>query len=161
MGLGGIAVAPLPSWPLKPALQRVASDLGWTPATIVPLDLWCKTPRRCASWDGARASSRGEVGRGPARQGACHRARGCFVWNFARLASHQTHAPEGRVRPRDDASNDCYPQFMVQIHPTPCVSRRCTGVLPKGKFDAARRAKARGSGQEEQLSELSSGRFRS
>ena len=70
-GQGGALVGTMRTLPvISPAHQRDASDLGWTPATIVPLDLWCKIPRRPAPCNIARASSRGEVGRGPARQGA-------------------------------------------------------------------------------------------
>ena len=57
VSLDGTAAASLPAWPLKPAQQRAASDLRWTPATTVPLGLWCKVPRRPATWDVARASS--------------------------------------------------------------------------------------------------------
>ena len=55
---------------IKPVHQRAASGLGGTPATIVPLDLWCK------------------------------------------------------------------------VHLTMRVLIRCKGVLPRGRSDAARRAKA-------------------
>ena len=68
--------------------------------------------------------------------------RGRFGWNFARLARHQASATKGRVRPRGDASNDCSSWFMVQVHLTMRVLRRCKGVLPRGRSDAARRAKA-------------------
>ena len=48
-----------------------------------------------------------------------------------RLLPIKTSAPEGRVRPRVDASNDCSPWFMVQVHLTSRILRRCKGVLPR------------------------------
>ena len=163
-GQGGALVGTMRTLPvISPAHQRDASDLGWTPATIVPLDLWCKIPRRPAPCNIARASSQGG---GRTRPGAPRRLipgqGGRFGRQFARLANHQPRAPEGRIQPRGDACDDCTPWFMVQDTPTPRALRRCKGVLPgcagdRGPFgaaqaaeassDAARRADARGSGQ--------------
>ena len=74
---------------------------------------------------------KGEVGRGPARQRACHRARLRPLQSFARLVSPQTRATWGRVRPRGDARNDCSPWFLVRNTPTSRVFRRQKGVLPR------------------------------
>ena len=69
-----------------------------------------------------------------------------FDWKFARLASHQPRATKGRVRPRGDASDDCSSRFMGQNTPRNRVLKRCKGVLPCGRSDAARRAYALDSG---------------
>ena len=104
---------------------------------------------------------KGEVGRGPARHGRLSPGQGALVGvsrhlerdgplqnrssvpSFLALA---TSATQGRVRPRGDACDDRSSRFMVQVHLTVRVLRRCKGVLPRGRSDAARRAYALVSG---------------
>ena len=78
-----------------------------------------------------RVSPRSGVGRSPARKGARIGPRGGFGRNWSLFDNFQPRAPQGRVRPRVDACDDCTPWFMVQDTPTPRVLRGRKGVLPR------------------------------
>ena len=76
-----------------------------------------------------------EVGRGPARLRACHRARGALWLGFCAFLPTFNPAQQGRVRPREDTSDDCSPRFMGQVHPTSRVLERSEGVPPRMQVD--------------------------
>ena len=78
------------------------------------------------------------------------------LWSETRASCQLSScATQGRVRPRGEASDDCSSWFMAQVHLTTRVLRQCKGVLPCGRSDAARRAKALDSGPRGALSGIS------